>query len=245
MIALLLGSFNPVHNGHLAIASYMLDRGLSEEVWFVVSPQNPLKDPMVLAPYEARVEMTKIATLHDSRMVVCEIEASLPSPSYTINTIRELKIVHPEYDFTILAGSDIKEQLPMWYEYQQIQNLVDFTIYPRGEDRGNCSPQMRDAPLINVDSTECRAGLYPLKESVKEVLPEGVLDYIIRRNLYVSADVQRYEHGMQYYKTGDFGNALNCFIDALDLNPHNKKAAQMKLMSEQILSYRYMDIYNP
>lgn len=239
MIALLMGSFNPIHNGHIAIAEYTLHRRLADEVWFVVSPQNPLKSPDGIAPFEHRLRMVEIATAPYTGMKVCDIERHLPEPSYTVNTLRELHRLHPKESFVILAGSDIKEQLPLWREPDEVSRLAGFLIYPRGDVRENCSPEMDDAPLMDVSSTDCRADIYSTSANV----PTQVITYIREHKLY--ADEYYYSRGMEAYGRGEFGAALNDFNDVLDVNPSHTKAQAMKTMAEDILGYRYTDIYNP
>lgn len=153
-IALLMGSFNPVHVGHVAIAQYALEQKLAAQVWFVVSPQNPFKEAHDMLPWQQRVDMVRQATQHNANFHVCDIEGSLPHPSYTINTVEALMALHPDCRFTILCGSDIAQGLPQWYKSEQLQRLVTFMIYPRGE--GRCSPEMRNAPQLDVSSTAVR-----------------------------------------------------------------------------------------
>lgn len=245
MTALLFGSFNPIHNGHISIAHYTLEQGLADEVWFVVSPQNPLKDSNTLASYDNRVDMVRLAISDESRFKVCEIERTLPHPSYTINTIEELYRLYPDEKFMILAGSDIKEQLPLWREYERLQQIVQFMVYPRGKDSINCSSEMASAPLMDIDSTSCRQNLYPLSEATKKALPTSVIEYIVNHDLYHTAEQRLYESGCEHYKHGEFGAALNDFNDALALNPEFHQARHMKEMTESILNFRHTDIYNP
>lgn len=261
MIALLLGSFNPIHKGHVSLAQYTLGKGLADEVWFVVSPQNPLKMPSDLAPFEHRMQMVRMAiSEYGERMKACDIETTLPYPSYTINTLRELHRLYPEQEFVILAGSDIKEQLPLWKDYKEVERLARFLIYPRAEVYHNCSAEMADAPLMDIDSTRCRAGLYPLSEVVSRQLDRSVIQYIHTNNLYLMKNISQlssqiitepenaqlyYERGCQHYKHSDFGNAINDFNTTLQLNPHHVQAQQMKTMTESIFNFRNTDIYNP
>lgn len=245
MVALLLGSFNPIHRGHLSIAQYTLDKALADEVWFVVSPQNPLKSPGELAPLSDRLDMVRIAIENHTQMRVCDIEATLPYPSYTINTIRELHKQFPDKEFVILAGSDIKEQLPRWREYRQVERLARFLIYPRGMHSDNCSIEMAEAPMYEIDSTECRRELYPPTPKVLDVLHPDIIDYIHRKRLYAMTEIQLYERGCEYYRNNEFGKALNDFNDALSIDPDYTAARQMKEMVESILNFRHTDIYNP
>lgn len=183
-VALLMGSFNPVHAGHLAVARYVAERGLAEEVWFVVSPQNPLKNPAELAPFDKRVEMVRraLAETGDGRLRVCDAERSLPYPSYTIRTIEYLRKRYPGVRFTILAGSDIADQLPRWYRAEDLQRQVRFLIYPR--NGGAASPEMAQAPVLGVDSTSIRAALAAGRPVADGWLPASVADYIRTRKLY-------------------------------------------------------------
>ena len=183
-VALLMGSFNPVHCGHLAVARYVLARGLADEVWLVVSPQNPLKDPAELASFADRMEMVRLALeeIGDNRLGVCDAEASLPRPSYTFNTIRHLQNLYPGTQFIILAGSDIADQLPRWYRAEELRRMVRFLIYPR--NGGTASPEMAQAPVYGVDSTSIRAALATGIPIGADVIPEPVLDYIRDKKLY-------------------------------------------------------------
>lgn len=183
-VALLMGSFNPVHCGHLAVARYVLARGLADEVWFVVSPQNPLKDPAELASFADRMEMVRLALeeIGDNRLGVCDAEASLPRPSYTFNTIRHLQNLYPDTQFIILAGSDIADQLPRWYRAEELRRMVRFLIYPR--NGGTASPEMAQAPVYGVDSTSIRAALAAGIPIGADVIPEPVVGYIRDKKLY-------------------------------------------------------------
>lgn len=187
-VALLMGSFNPVHRGHLAVARYVLERELADEVWLVVSPQNPFKDPAILAPFDDRLEMVRRALAEEGdelegRIRVCDVERGLPYPSYTIQTIEYLQKQYPEVRFTILAGSDIADQLPRWHRSEELRGLVRFLIYPR--NGGEASPEMAQAPTFEVDSTSIRQAMATGQAiAVGEVLPRAVADYIRIKKLY-------------------------------------------------------------
>lgn len=186
VIALLLGSFNPIHNGHLAIARYVIEQRLADKVWFVVSPQNPFKSSNELAPFEHRVAMAKLAITQingRSEYQVCDIEQSLPRPSYTINTLRKLKELHPQDEFIILCGSDIADQIDRWRESQQLQSMAQLLIYPRSE--GTASAQMADAPQFDIAATELR-NLIHSGNSAQEYIPQPVAQYIDNNQLYVN-----------------------------------------------------------
>lgn len=261
-VALLMGSFNPIHCGHLAVARYVLLRELADEVWLVVSPQNPFKSALQLAPFEDRLEMVRLALaeIGDARLKVCDAECSLPQPSYTINTIRFLQEQYPAIEFTILAGSDVADQLSGWHKSEELQGMVRFLIYPR--NHGTASPEMRQAPQSDIDATSLRADIASGALSVKAaILPQPVLDYIRRENLYAMkktikqlTDMIRvsphvadhyFERGQLHYQNNDFGKAVNDFNQALELEPGHTAARQMKEMTEAIFNFRNFDIYNP
>jgi nicotinate-nucleotide adenylyltransferase len=130
-IALLFGSFNPVHNGHLAMAHAALQSSNCDEVWFVVSPHNPLKDFTTLAPANDRANMVSLALMHEERMKLCTIEFDMPKPSYTIHTIYKLKEEYPSFSFHILCGTDVVNQLAAWYKYEELIQSVKFLVCSR------------------------------------------------------------------------------------------------------------------
>jgi len=130
-IALLFGSFNPVHNGHLAMAHAALQSNKCDEVWFVVSPHNPLKDFTTLAPANDRANMVSLALMHEERMKLCTIEFDMPTPSYTIHTIYKLKEEYPSFNFHILCGTDVVNQLSAWYKYEELIQSVKFLVCSR------------------------------------------------------------------------------------------------------------------
>ncbi|MDE6499797.1 MAG: nicotinate (nicotinamide) nucleotide adenylyltransferase [Rikenella sp.] len=186
-VALLMGSFNPVHRGHLAVARYVVEQGLADEVWLVVSPQNPFKNPAELAPFDDRLAMVRLALDEEGdergRIRVCDVERWLPYPSYTIHTIEYLQKLHPEVRFTILAGSDIADQLPRWHRSEELQRLVRFLIYPR--NGGKASPEMAQAPMFEGESTSIRSALATTGRAVADgMLPEAVAEYIRINKLY-------------------------------------------------------------
>lgn len=184
-IALLMGSFNPIHKGHIALGRWIVDHNLAYQVWFVVSPANPFKAIDSLAPFEDRVAMAQLAVNstvdsiiepsyteipdYCAPMKVVDIENSLTRPSYTINTIQTLIGMYPDVQFSVLCGSDVADQLTQWHRYSELALLVDFIIYPRGES-GVCSPAMAAAPCIDIDSTTIRDLISQLDHSLNHKL---------------------------------------------------------------------------
>lgn len=212
-IALLAGSFNPIHRAHVALGRWVLDAQLVEEVWYVVSPANPLKRAAELADFEHRVAMARLSVESIHGMRVVDIEGVMPRPSYTINTILALQELYPEHTFFLLCGSDIVDQLPRWHRIDELRGLVEFVVYPRStteaDDGGGgathtyeplvCSGCMMGAPVMDVDATSIRqmVGDFYCTGSSKSTdstaliettlstqLDPRVLDYIIKNNLY-------------------------------------------------------------
>ncbi len=161
MTGLFFGSFNPVHNGHLAIARYLLEKGFCREVWFVVSPQNPLKQNAELLDENKRLEILRKAIAGEPGMEVCDAEFRLPRPSYTWNTLQVLKKEYPEKSFALVIGGDNLRNFHLWRNYKEILNHYRIFVYPRpGVEVPGTIPEgviLVDAPLAAVSSTEIRA----------------------------------------------------------------------------------------
>ena len=129
-IGLYSGSFNPVHHGHVMLANYLVEFSDLDELWFVVSPQNPLKKREDLMKDEDRLKMVELALEGDSRLKVSDIEMSLPLPSYTINTLRALSAKYPDDQFVFICGMDSLQGLPRWREYQAILDNYQLLVFP-------------------------------------------------------------------------------------------------------------------
>lgn len=186
---LYFGSFNPIHNGHLAIANYIIDFTEVDELWFVVSPQNPLKEKDSLAADYHRLEMVKRAIpFNEDRMLVCDIEMQMPRPSYTIDTVNELKLKYPNRTFYIILGSDSMESITKWKEYQELLYNNKVLVYPReGSDISEIAKKypikIIHAPLVNYSSTMVRDKVAK-GEEIQAFVPEFVMDYIKDHGLY-------------------------------------------------------------
>lgn len=190
-VGLLGGSFNPIHTGHMIVASYVAQYGPVDEVWFVLSPRNPLKDPASLAPDGDRLEMLRIAArpAEGAGLKVSDIELSLPRPSYTIDTLRVLSERYPGHKFVWITGSDSLPQLSRWKEWEKITGDYGMIIYPRpGYPVAYPLPQgvsVVQAPQVEISSTFIREAIARGKD-MTYFLPEGVSDYIHTRGLYTS-----------------------------------------------------------
>ena len=188
-IGLFFGSFNPVHIGHLLIANYMVGYTDIDELWFIVSPQNPLKKPAFLIEDTLRLEMLKIAVGENSRMQVSDVEFTLSKPSFTINTLNHLKSRHPDKTFVIIMGADGLETFTKWKDYQLIEENYQRYIYPRPGSENidiqsckNCI--LQPAPLLEISSTFIRKALSEGKD-IRYFLPAGVYEFIKANKLYV------------------------------------------------------------
>lgn len=160
-VALFFGSFNPVHIGHLAIANYIREFGGVDELWFVVSPQNPQKDPKSLAREYHRAEMLRLAIDDFPGMKVSEIEFKLPQPSYTAHTMMHLTDKFPNTNFSLIIGSDNLQSFHKWKNYEWLLDHFEILVYPRkGSDVTIFEkyPQVRKihAPEIEISSSEIR-----------------------------------------------------------------------------------------
>ena len=130
-IGIFSGSFNPIHTGHLIIANYLCEFEKLDEIWFVVSPQNPLKSKRDLLSDIHRITMVKKAIRGNRKFKYCDIEFSLPLPSYTVRTLKTLKEKYPENEFHLIIGSDNWLIFDRWKDYQEILDNYPIFIYPR------------------------------------------------------------------------------------------------------------------
>lgn len=253
------------------MAKYVIDAGLCDEMWFVVSPQNPLKPTALLAPDEDRLVMTRMAvreTLPDRNVFVSEIEFDLPKPSYTIDTLRVLEEKIPNCKLSILGGADMIEGIKKWKESDVLLADYDFLIYPRDGHTVDTSvgriTYLKDAPKFQFSSTDVR---YALEKgaSISGMVAESVEGYLKSHQLWGEPinELQRIEalteaisnndkeieyyleRGRLYYKRGVYDKALNDYIKVNELDPDNIEAKEHIKLLKDIFEYRYMDYYNP
>ncbi|MCQ2336639.1 MAG: nicotinate-nucleotide adenylyltransferase [Paludibacteraceae bacterium] len=164
-VGLLGGSFNPIHYGHTGLANYVLENTDIQQIWLMVSPQNPLKRRADLMPDDVRLSLARKAVASMPNIKVCDIEMQLPIPSYTVNTLAVLRQMYPNVDFTLIIGSDNVLCFNKWYKYQEILDKHRVMVYPRpGYDATEListkypSMMLIDAPQFNISSTEIREG---------------------------------------------------------------------------------------
>jgi len=187
-IGILGGSFNPVHIGHMMLASYMLQYGGFDEVWLNLSPLNPLKaNPGELIADVQRLNMLDIAIGDTENLKVCDIELSMPRPSYTINTLRYLEKRYSRHSFKLIIGSDNWRIFDQWKNAEDIKSDFGVVVYPRpGYTVGPIYDDGVDvvaAPTVDISSTFIRNAL-ARGRNMKYFLPAGVFEYIKKNELY-------------------------------------------------------------
>ena len=173
------GSFNPIHNGHIAIARKMTELAGLDEVWLVVSPQNPLKERGDLLDDRLRLEMTRKALAPYPKLKASDFEFALPRPSYMWNTLQALSAAHPDREFTLLIGADNWEVFSRWYHYEDIIAHYPIAIYPRtgspiDTDTLPSTVRMYDTGLYDISSTEVREKV-ARGEDVSQLVPKEIL----------------------------------------------------------------------
>jgi len=186
-IGLYFGSFNPIHIGHLIIANHVLNLNQIEQIWFVVTPQNPFKPAKSLLNEFDRLHLVQIAVENDSRLRASDIEFKLPKPSYTSHTLAYLKENYPNREFSILMGSDSFQNLPKWKNADQIIKNYPILIYLRPgfsvENDHGAKANILEAPLLNISASEIRK-LSAQGKSIKYLVPDVVEQEIIKSRLY-------------------------------------------------------------
>lgn len=186
-IGLLGGSFNPVHIGHMILASYLSQWGYVDRVWLTLSPRNPLKEGETLLPDMKRLAMLNIAAKGAQKLDICDIELSMPKPSYTINTLDLLRQRHPDKAFKLVIGSDNWRIFDRWKDGQRILDEYGVIVYLRPgypvEHRHIDGLEVVDAPMVHVSSTFVRAAI-ARGRNMSYFLPAGVYKYIVDNKLY-------------------------------------------------------------
>src|SRR4051812_45979905 len=185
-IGLYFGSFNPIHTGHLIIASFVANNTDVQQVWLVVSPHNPLKKSSTLLNEYHRLHLVQMAIEGDSQLKASNIEFKLPRPSFTIDTLTYLNEKYPEHEFEIILGSDSFQNITKWKNYEQLLKNYSFLIYSRPgfqvvSDLKNV--QILKAPLLEISSTQLRQAIKDGR-SIRYLVPEKVREEIEKNGYY-------------------------------------------------------------
>ena len=189
-IGLFFGSFNPVHIGHIILANYFTENTDLEEVWLVVSPQNPFKQKQSLLANHHRLQLVNRAVEEYPKLKVSDIEFGLPTPSYTSTTLAHLEEKYPEKDFALLIGEDNLCTFHKWKNYQLILERHQLYVYPRvsvneipAEFKGHPKIKLVNAPRIELSSSDIRSAIKADK-NVRPSMPPESWQYLDEMNFY-------------------------------------------------------------
>jgi nicotinate-nucleotide adenylyltransferase len=193
-IGLYFGSFNPIHLGHLNVANYVLNETDLNKIWFIVSPQNPLKTNHTLLNEFDRLHLVQTAIEGDPRMKASDIEFYLPRPSYTVDTLAYLKEKYPGHEFAIIMGSDSFKNIEKWKNYKVILENHRIFIYPRPGAEMDIPNQANivlvKAPFLDFSATHIR-NLIRQSKSIRYMVPEKVREEIEAGAYYKNRDQKK------------------------------------------------------
>ena len=186
-IGLFFGSFNPIHHGHLMVASYIANHTELQQVWLVVSPQNPLKAQSSLLNEYDRLHLAQLAIENDAQLKVSDIEFKLPKPSYTIDTLTYLQEKYPQHQFYVIMGSDSFQNLPKWKNFEALIKNYQFIVYRRPgfdiTEKYGADVTYLEAPMLELSATlirnNCKEGI-----TIRYLVPEDVRLEIERNNYF-------------------------------------------------------------
>tara|TARA_B100000989_G_C19493198_1_gene450784 strand:- start:809 stop:1390 length:582 start_codon:yes stop_codon:yes gene_type:complete len=189
-IGLYFGSFNPIHNGHIALGKFFIENTDLHEVMFIVCPQNPFKSKNELLGQQHRLNMVQQALLKFPKLICSDIEFTLPKPNYTIETLNHLISCQSKVNFSLLIGEDNLVNLNKWKEYKNILKLVNLYVYPR--KHRNKIPKyllkhpkinLLDAPKLDFSSSDIRIKLIK-GEVIKSSIPTSTMAYLEQNDIY-------------------------------------------------------------
>jgi len=187
-IGLFFGSFNPIHIGHLIIANHMVEKTDLNEVWFVVSPQNPFKEKKTLANNYDRIHLVKLAIENNPKIKASDIEFGLPVPSYTIDTLTHLKEKYTHHKFVLLMGGDNLGSLHKWKNYEKLLSDYQIYVYDRpnyelGPLASHGSVKIMEAPLLSISASFIRKSIQE-GYSIQYLVPDEVFQYLEDNPIY-------------------------------------------------------------
>ncbi|MEO5650060.1 MAG: nicotinate (nicotinamide) nucleotide adenylyltransferase [Ginsengibacter sp.] len=187
-IGLYFGSFNPIHTGHLIIANHLTNYTSLNQVWLVVSPQNPLKKSNSLLNENHRKYLIDLAIEGEKKLRSSNIEFKLPRPSYTIDTLTYLSDTYPQHQFSVIMGSDAFSNIKKWKNYEVLLKSYPVYIYERPgfkvkQEMINENIHVLDAPLLQISSTHIRE-MIRQKKSIRYLVPDIVKEEIEQQQYY-------------------------------------------------------------
>lgn len=186
-IGLFFGSFNPFHTGHKVIGSYLTQFTDLNQLWFIVSPQNPLKEKSSLLDQNHRYQIMVRELEKEKNLLVSNIEFSLPNPSYTIDTLTHLQEKNPNFSFVLIMGSDNLQNLHKWKNYKQILDNYEIYVYPRNnydilKSHKNITI-FKDVPKMEISASFIRDAI-KMGKDVSSLIPQKAWEYIDEMNFY-------------------------------------------------------------
>lgn len=188
-IGVLGGSFNPIHIGHAILANYITQCTDIEQLWLMVSPQNPLKSELPQSYDVHRLAMTELVASKCDNVITSGFEFTLPKPSYTVDTLKALREKFSQHEFVLVIGADNWQNFEKWKDWQEILDKHNILVYPRmgseiviPDDLCNKVEKL-DSPIIEISSTYIREQLKKGK-NMNFFLPKDVYRYILENNLY-------------------------------------------------------------
>ena len=189
-VGLYFGSFNPIHIGHLILANYLAEHSDLDEIWLVVTPQNPFKDKKSLLDNASRLEMVALSLKEYDKLKPCDIEFHLPQPNYTIDTLIHLEEKYPQHSFSLIMGEDNLKSFHKWKNYQVILSRYLIYVYPRLSEgkvldalQGHEHIVYIKTPIIELSATAIREDIAQGKD-VRPMLPPQVWSYIDKWGFY-------------------------------------------------------------
>lgn len=188
-IGIFSGSFNPIHIGHIILANHVIEHTEIDEVWFLVTPHNPLKEESSLLDEQERLQMAQLAIAPYKKMKASDFEFSLPRPSYTIDTLTALRQKFPEHEFSLIIGSDNWNDIASWKNYEAIIDQYKILVYPRLDYRVTIPKKLKssietlDSPIIEISSTHIREEI-AAGNNIRPFVPFEVFEYITKNKLY-------------------------------------------------------------
>ena len=187
------GSFNPIHLGHTALAAYICELGLVDEVWLMVSPQNPLKQDLTLLDEQERLAMARLAVAPYPTLKASDFEFTLPRPSYTYHTLQALRAAYPDYAFSLIIGEDNWRCFDRWYRGEDIARETSIIVYPRDVE-GNLRVEGKESKVITTNCQYTPKLLPYSSTQVRECITQGR-----DTTPMLHPDVARYIQERQFY----------------------------------------------